>query len=290
MSSAKPEESYLGAMRSSQRDLTDRGPHGPFFLSMGWKGRRPGSKLKGIQHLSFSCGSRIGGWLLLAVALATCIAHAQDGPPGAGRGELRLKIAFARHKKARSVPAAIWLEPLPGTDPLPFTPHGHYTLLQKNRTFIPHVQVVPVGSVVQFPNADPFFHNVFSLFDGKRFDLGLYEAGSSKSVTFSRQGVSYIFCNIHPEMSAVVLTLSTPLYAIADRGDAFVLRDIPPGDFELHIWIEGVPQATLSGLDRRVHLSARVVDLGEIEAPVSAVAAHKNKFDEAYPPETQQPY
>ena len=78
-----------------------------------------------------------------------------------------------------------------------FSPHGRYTLLQKNRTFIPHLQVIPAGSVVQFPNADPFFHNVFSLFNGKRFDLGLYEAGSSKSVTFPREGVSYIFCNIH---------------------------------------------------------------------------------------------
>jgi hypothetical protein len=218
------------------------------------------------------------------------MAHAHHGPPAAGRGELRIKIVFARHTKARSVPAAIWLEPLPGTDALPFAPQGHYTLLQKNRTFIPHLQVVPVGSVVQFPNADPFFHNVFSLFDGKRFDLGLYEAGSSKSVTFSREGVSYIFCNIHPEMSAVVLTLSTPLYAIADPADAFDLRDIPPGDYELHVWIEGVPQTVLSGLDRRVHLPAHVVDLGEIEAPVSAVVAHKNKFGETYPPETQQPY
>jgi hypothetical protein len=228
-------------------------------------------------------------WLLTAAVLA-CSGRAQDSAQSADHGELRLKLAFPQPDKARSIPAVIWLDPLPGTDALPFAPRGHYTLLQKNRTFIPHLQVVPVGSAVQFPNADPFFHNVFSLFDGKRFDLGLYEAGSSKSVTFSRQGVSYIFCNIHPEMSAVILTLSTPLYAIADPSDAFVLRDIPPGDYELHLWIEGVPQSVLAGLDRRVHLPARVVDLGELEAPVSALAAHKNKFDEAYPPETQQPY
>ena len=100
------------------------------------------------------------------------------------------------------------------------TPHRHLCpnsttrSLQKNRVFQPHLLIIPVGSVVQFPNADPFFHNVFSLFDGKRFDLGLYEAGSTKSVTFSREGVSYIFCNIHPEMSAVILTLSTSLYSV----------------------------------------------------------------------------
>ena len=100
--------------------------------------------------------------------------------------------------------------------------------------------IIPVGSVVQFPNADPFFHNVFSLFDGKRFDLGLYEAGSTKSVTFSREGVSYIFCNIHPEMSGVILTLSTALYTKADAGGAFHLANVPAGDYEMHA-------STLSG-------------------------------------------
>jgi hypothetical protein len=270
---AKPGKLYLGAMRSSRRDPKER----------------PGAG-DGIAYLRFRHRMRIGIWLLSAVALASCIGRTQDGPQGAAAGELRLKVSFPGQGKARSVPAAIWLEPLPGTVALPFTPHGRYTLLQKNRTFIPHLQVVPVGSIVQFPNADPFFHNVFSLFDGKRFDLGLYEAGSSKSVAFSRQGVSYIFCNIHPEMSAVILTLSTPLYTIADPSDAFILRDIPPGDYELHIWIEGVPQSVLAGMDRRVHLPAHAVDLGAIEAPVSAIAAHKNKFGESYPPETQQPY
>ena len=70
-----------------------------------------------------------------------------------------------------------------------------------------------MGAVVQFPNHDPFFHNVFSLFEGKRFDLGLYEAGSSRNVSFDRPGISYIFCNIHAEMSAVVIAcrlLTTP--------------------------------------------------------------------------------
>ena len=81
--------------------------------------------------------------------------------------------------------------------------------------FTPHLLVVPVGATVAFPNADPFFHNVFSLFDGKRFDLGLYEAGSSRNVHFERKGISYIFCNIHPQMAAIVIALTTPLWATA---------------------------------------------------------------------------
>ena len=192
----------------------------------------------------------------------------------------------------RAVPAVIWLEPLPGTPALPFTPHEPYTLLQKDRTFTPHLQVIPVGSVVRFPNADPFFHNVFSLYEGKRFDLGLYEAGSSKSVTFSRKGVSYIFCNIHPEMSAVVLALSTPLYAIADAKDSFELRHIPPGDYKLHVWIEGVPQTVLIGLDRTIHFPPRVVDLGDVRAPIARPRAlgHSNKFGKAYDTEPGSTY
>ena len=75
---------------------------------------------------------------------------------------------------------------------------GHFRLAQKNKQFEPHLLVIPVGSTVDFPNLDPFFHNVFSLYKGKRFDLGLYEAGSSRSVHFDRPGVSFIFCNIHP--------------------------------------------------------------------------------------------
>lgn len=233
---------------------------------------------------------RIGIVLLFAIALASGSGRAQPASSASASAELHLRIVSSQPGKARAVPAVIWLEPLPGTAALPFTPHNHYTLLQKNRTFTPHLQVIPVGSVVQFPNEDPFFHNVFSLFDGKRFDLGLYEAGSSKSVAFSREGVSYIFCNIHPEMSAVILTLSTPLYAIADASDAFVLRNIPPGDYELRVWIEGVPHAVLAGMSRRLHLEPRTLDLGKIEAPISSLAAHKNKFGDAYPPETQSPY
>jgi hypothetical protein len=238
-------------------------------------------------------GRPIAAEILLATAVASVLVRAQTPALPAATAELRLRIAAAAPAKDRAVPAVVWLEPLPGTPALPFVPHGSYTLVQKNRMFTPHLQVIPVGSVVNFPNDDPFFHNVFSLFDGKRFDLGLYEAGSSKSVTFSRAGVSYIFCNIHPEMSAVILTLATPLYAIADASNAFALRAIPPGDYRLHFWIEGVPQPVLSGLDRRIHLPPHVIDLGRIEVPIPGAAgplAHKNKFGEAYPPQTDSPY
>jgi len=226
----------------------------------------------------------------LAAVWAHC--HAQDQPAEKSKGELHLRVVSSLPGSHRAAPAVIWLTPLEGTSVPSFVLRDHYTLLQKNRTFIPHLQVIPVGSVVEFPNADPFYHNVFSLFEGKRFDLGLYEAGSSKSVTFSREGVSYIFCNIHPEMSAVILTLSTPFYAIADTHDSFALRGILPGDYKLHIWIEGVPQSFLDGLSRPLHISAQSFDLGTLSAPIARPGdmPHMNKFGKPYDSQSSSPY
>lgn len=188
--------------------------------------------------------------------------------------------------------AADGLDPMPGTTGAPFLPRGRYVLVQKNHTFLPHLQVIPVGGIVAFPNQDPFFHNVFSLFDGKRFNLGHYEAGSSRSVAFTRAGVSYIFCNIHPEMSAVIIALNTPLYAIADAQDTLVRRPIPPGDYRMHVWIEGVPPSFLEQLTRTVRLGSGMVDLGTVRAPIAPVGAgsHTNMYGKPYAPEAQSPY
>ena len=232
---------------------------------------------------------RLSHWIASTLILLPAILCAQNRPARTSSAELHLHIqpTPATHGK---VAAVVWLEPLGATPVLSFTPQGHYTLLQKNRTFMPHLQVVPVGSVVQFPNADPFFHNVFSLFDGKRFDLGLYEAGSTKSVTFSRSGVSYIFCNIHPEMSAVVLSLSTPLFAIADSTEAVTIHYVPPGDYNLNVWVEGVPQTTLSALTRKLHVGGGAADLGDIQIPVAPANGHTNKFGGQYDTTTKPPY
>ncbi len=121
----------------------------------------------------------------------------------------------AKSREANNV--VVWLTPAdPVVKPAAFRSMQPPRLVQKNKSFDPHLLVVPVGSVVAFPNHDPFFHNVFSLFEGKRFDLGLYEAGSTRDVHFDKPGIAYIFCNIHPEMSAVVVALDTPYYGISD--------------------------------------------------------------------------
>ncbi len=164
-------------------------------------------------------------------------------------------------------------------------PH-HFQLVQSHKQFHPHVMVVPVGSVVDFPNRDPFFHNVFSLFNGKRFDLGLYEAGSTRSVRFDRVGVSYIFCNIHPQMSAVIITAQTPYYAITDKLGLAVIRDVPDGRYRVRIWSEHALPKTLTGLVREVTVRGSASDLGiiPIRATADLLAHHKDLYGRDYDP------
>jgi hypothetical protein len=201
--------------------------------------------------------------------------------------EVSASLALTVKAKRDHVPPAVmWLSPLSPTAP-PIHP-GRYTLLQKNKMFSPHLLIVPVGSAVNFPNADPFFHHVFSLFDGKRFDLGLYEAGSMRTVTFSREGVSYIFCNIHPDMSAVILSLSTPYFSAANGEGVFRIPDVPGGSYELHVWVEGRRDDALNHLTRQVSITSEgVMNLGEIEAGPSQPGTHLNKFGRPY--DTEHP-
>lgn len=165
-------------------------------------------------------------------------------------------------------------------------PH-HFALEQIEKTFVPHLLVVPAGSVVAFPNHDPFFHNVFSLFDGKRFDLGLYETGATRSVRFDRPGVSFIFCNIHPQMSAVVIALRTPYYGVTDAAGKVKIQGVPAGPYQVHVWSERALPATLAGLSREVVIG-RAAALGVFAIPASrdVLEGHKNLYGRDYDPAT----
>jgi plastocyanin len=185
---------------------------------------------------------------------------------------------------ADSSNAVVWLNPA-GAPSIPVSPRRQSTqLLQKNKTFSPHLIVVQVGSAVEFPNNDPFFHNVFSLFQGKRFDLGLYEAGTTRSVVFNRPGVSYIFCNIHPEMSAVVVALKTPYYGISDSKGFVSIPNVPAGMYELEVWHERVLPENLEVLKRTVPISSGSNSLGFIRltSQRNLYPAHKNKYGRDY--------
>src|SRR5581483_7751362 len=178
----------------------------------------------------------------------------------------------------------VWLAPLNSAGHAQLAPSQHARLIQKNKIFEPHVLVVPVGSIVEFPNEDPFFHNVFSLFEGKRFDLGLYESGGTRLVRFDRAGICYIFCNIHPEMSAVVLVLDTPYYAVSDRAGQVTIPAVPPGRYILHSWHEGSTDEELNSLSHEITVSETGHSFGVLHVPESNVVrlAHKNKYGRDY--------
>lgn len=230
--------------------------------------------------------------LLAAISLTAGVPSARAQQPLTDTAKLSGRVALPLvDVKSHSPTIVVWLTQV-GKSSLLAPPPGRFSLIQKNRMFKPHLLVVPVGSVISFPNQDPFFHNVFSMFNGKRFDLGLYEAGSSREVTFSREGVSYIFCNIHPEMSAVVLALSTSLYSVADPSGKFSIHAVAPGVYELHVWIESAPQPDLDRLNRRIVLKEGESTEISIDASSAyrAIHDHLNMFGKPYPPQSRSPY
>ena len=227
----------------------------------------------------FGCAWLLGA--VLAAGAQRSASAADDGTRAVIKAHLELPAAGPR-RVAKLPPAVLWLQPL-STKPVfwPTTGQHFYQLVQKDKMFQPHLLVVPAGSLVSFPNQDPFFHNVFSLFEGKRFDLGLYEAGITREVRFSNPGISYIFCNIHPTMSAVVIALTTPWFAVGDAGGSFSVQ-APEGSYALHVWVEGATQSELDSLTRVVHIGAAHTDLGGIVVSATSGLAHANKFGQPY--------
>jgi plastocyanin len=233
---------------------------------------------------------------IAAAMLCSLASHSFAQPHGL---DVSLRVEVTRQQRGQksssnsSADVVVWLTPEHKMEPLPApsaTPQ--YTLVQKDKQFSPHLLVVPTGSTVDFPNLDPFFHNVFSKFNGKNFDLGLYEAHSRHSVKFDRDGVSYIFCNIHPEMGAVIVTLSTPYYGISTRDGSVVLHDVPPGGYRLTVWAENVSADRLNALSRIVDISAKNTNLGTLalESSGDVMSHHQNKFGESYNPVPADPY
>jgi plastocyanin len=117
---------------------------------------------------------------------------------------------------------------------------------QRNETFVPHVLAVMVGTVVDFPNSDRTYHNVFSLSRAKRFDLGRYAAGRSKSVRMDRPGVVRVFCDIHSHMNAFVLVFNHPFFDVTDTDGRFEVPSVPPGTYTIVGWYEGEPRVSAS--------------------------------------------
>ncbi len=230
---------------------------------------------------------RSTGFLLSCIFQgAWFLALAQDVPLSVVQG--RIAIINPKEKLKEGKPDAegvvVWLTPLKGIPKPQASPAPARKLEQRNKRFIPHVMAVQVGTEVEFPNEDPFFHNVFSVYDGKRFDLGLYASGESRPVRFDRPGVSYIFCNIHPQMSAFIVTVETPYFTLSAPDGTYQIRNVPAGGYELRVWHERCDERQLAAQNRIVSIESTLADLGTTRLDEAGYIprAHKNKHGEDY--------
>src|SRR5436305_5797695 len=188
------------------------------------------------------------------------------------------KVAFVTRRGQNPVPAEtlVWVEPASGRA-LHVMP-GTFQIVTRNKTLIPHVLAVPVGSTVAFPNDDPISHNLFSLSTNNAFDLGLYRKGAGKSQKFDAPGIVNVYCNVHPNMSAVIHVLATPYFTFADANGNFSFADVPPGRYEAVAWNE------MGGSSRAP------VDVGSAAPPLALLLdargyksmQHANKYGRTY--------
>src|SRR5689334_9594666 len=161
-----------------------------------------------------------------------------------GKIELRDSREPAVEKRKDYSGVVVYLEPAGGMTKASHESR-HVQMVQKNKTFKPHILPIVVGTTVDFPNYDPIFHNAFSTYNGQLFDVGLYPPGSSRSVLFARPGIVRVFCNIHAAMSAVIVVLNSPYFDATQKNGNFQLNSVPPGEYTLHFFHERATQATL---------------------------------------------
>jgi plastocyanin len=200
-------------------------------------------------------------------------------------------VNVVHHSKNRSGSAdvVVWLTNTKTKEPVTAGPIAR--LLQKDKQFSPHMVTVTAGTTIEFPNRDPFFHDVFSIYHGKPFDLGLYESGTIRKVRFSETGVSYIFCNIHPEMSAVVVALSTPHFAVSTKDGGFQISHVPPGRYKLELWYELASDSEMASLSREFEITTGSNVLSPmILHSTDAPHDHVNKYGETYPRDKPSKY
>jgi plastocyanin len=156
---------------------------------------------------------------------------------------------------------------------------GHATVTMKGKAFTPRVLAVGVGTTVDFPNEDPIFHNVFSVSGDNRFDLDLYKRPKSGSWTFQHPGVARVYCNIHPQMSAVVLVRDNPFFTKAGPDGSFALEGVPAGRYVLKAWHErGGETAT----EVTVPADGRAAAELHLDASSYKQLPHKNKYGKDY--------
>jgi plastocyanin len=212
---------------------------------------------------------------ILALLIFSLASSAMAGP-------VTGKIQFAGRPPGVSLQTVVYAEPLDGGRPQP----GRFKVMQKNKSFVPRVLAVPVGSTISFPNDDLIFHNVFSLSRPNPFDLGLYRAGDSKDRTFTTAAIYQVFCNIHPQMSATILVVPSSYITEADKSGAYRF-DLPAGRYRITAWSERAAEPT--SVEVTVSATVQIAPILMLTETQAADAQHKNKFGQSYPASAYDP-
>jgi plastocyanin len=220
-------------------------------------------------------------WALLAPIVAAVAAAAAPVPTAPPPGQLKVSATLVGGdgSKRPAEDTVVWL---PGAVlAQPARDGGAAKIAQRHKAFEPHVEVVPAGATVAFPNFDRIYHNVFSLSEIARFDLGLYRNGASRSVTFAKPGVIRIYCNIHPSMSAFLVVVDGKVFAKTGADGGALLPPVRPGAYRLNVWHERVGEQALDVTVKPGTVTPVAVSL---DASRWRPEAHKNKHGKDYPP------
>ena len=172
---------------------------------------------------------RVEGRVSITIPVSTA-------PPSAAYGARRVERPAVRMGSELSN-VVVFIQNAPRLAQLPVT---RARILQENETFIPRVVAITRGSAVDFPNGDPFFHDVFSLSRSATFDLGSYPKGQTKSHVFRRAGLVKVYCHIHSHMSASIMVFDHPYFTIPKADGTFALEGIPEGSYQINAWHERI--------------------------------------------------
>ena len=220
-----------------------------------------------------------------SLALFALLLTSQRLPAAAVEGQVHLvNSSDSAREKSDDSGVVVWLTT--PEEPAAHSTRKHARMLQKDKKFSPHILAVETGTVVDFPNLDPIFHNAFSNYDGTIFDVALYPPGSSRQVRFGRPGIVRVFCNIHASMSAVIVVVNSSYFTTTGREGRFSLPNVQPGQYEIHFFHERSTPETLEKLTRAIVVSDETLDLGvtAISEAGYLPVGHKNKYDRDYPP------
>jgi plastocyanin len=190
------------------------------------------------------------------------------------------KVTFLTKRGQKPVvnETLVWLEP---TGRTPKRPAAPFMMTTRSKTFLPHVLAIPAGSTISFPNEDPIAHNLFSLTPGNTFDLGLYRRGPGKNHKFDVPGVVNVYCNVHPNMSAVVHVMTTPYYGFTDANGNYSF-DVPPGKYRVTAWNEQGGTVT-SDIEVKSDGSVGGATMLTIDGRNFRFSQHLNKSGQPYP-------